>query len=58
MIDPEGGNMVFDIKCPGLPFDLFLIDINNDVVSLLLNTAPLSKPRKGEHKGQLTVQDA
>jgi hypothetical protein len=58
VIDPEGGNMVFDIKCPGLPFDLFEINISYDVMSLVLNKNPLTKPKPGEHQCHLTVQDA
>ena len=42
VIDPEGANLVFDIECPGLPFDLFVFDVSNDVVSMLLNKAPLT----------------
>ena len=57
VIDPEGNDMLFDISCPGLPFDQFVFEIQNDVVRLILNTAPSFLPIHGSHSCILKVVD-
>lgn len=58
VIDPEGDKMLFDISCPGLPFDLFVFEIKDDIVSLVLNTAPSFMPMHGTHRCNLKVKDS
>jgi hypothetical protein len=58
VIDPEGDDMLFDISCPGLPFDQFVFEIQNDVVRLILNTAPSFLPIHGSHSCNLKVLDS
>ena len=57
VVDPEGTDITFDIKCPGLPFDLFDFEISDGTMTMLLNISPSLLPFHGGHRCEFNAYD-